>query len=158
MSEDASWLYHEHLDLEELIDDCATAVRRGDWETAARLFGRLVGRLKGHMRIEEEVIFPAYEGVAGTAREPTASLRNDHDAMVRWCRDLHYSLQARNEAAFAGALKPLRDLLAHHDEKEEQVFLPMAGYILRDRRQEVLDRLKELGLRQPPTTGRVWDF
>jgi hypothetical protein len=158
MSEDASWLYHEHLDLEGLMDDCATAVRRKDWEAAARLFGRLVARLKGHMRIEEEVIFPAYEELAGTGREPTASLRNDHDAMVRWCRDLHYSLQAQNDAAFTSALKPLRELLAHHDDKEEQVFLPMAGYILRDRRQEVLDRLKALDLRQGSDASRLWDF
>lgn len=158
MSADANWLYHDHLDLEDLLNDSTAAVRRQDWEAAGRLFGRLVERLKGHMRIEEEVIFPAYDQLPGTAREPTDSLRNDHDALVRCCRDLHYSLQARNGLAFVNALAPLRDLLARHDEKEEQLFLPMAGYLLRDQQAAILERLKALDLRGGAPAGRVWDF
>lgn len=158
MNADASWLYHDHLDLEDLLTDCTAAARRRDWPASERLFRRLVERLKGHMRIEEAVIFPAYEQTAGTAAEPTASLRNDHDAMVRCCRDLHYTLKAENEVAFVNALAPLRELLARHDEKEEQIFLPMAGHTLRDQRDAILSRLKALDLRANTDTGRVWDF
>ena len=158
MNEDSNWLYHDHLDLEDQLDSCGAAAKRQDWPAVERLFGQLVQRLKGHMRIEEEVLFPLYEQVPGTPGEPTESLRNDHDSMVNWCRDLHYNCQAQNAAGFISALQPLRDLLAQHDVKEERFFLPMASHTLAGRRQEVLSRLKALDLKDGAGAKRVWGF
>ncbi len=158
MNEDPNWLYHDHLDLEELLDNAAAAAKRQAWDAVERMVAKLVDRLKGHMRIEEEVLFPAYEQVPGTPVEPTEALRNDHDAMVNWCRDLHYASQARNATAFMGSLQTLRDLLGRHDEKEERFFLPMAGHILMDQKEAILDRLKALGTKSPESSGRNWDF
>ena len=158
MNEETNWLYHDHLDLEDLLDDCSAAAKRGDWPGTTRLYGRLLARLKGHMRIEEEVLFPAYEQMPGAPSEPTASLRNDHDAMVRWCRDLHFGIQGQDAGGFLGALKSLRALLARHDEKEEHLFLPMAGHALLGQREEILSRLKGLDWKEGATTTRNWDF
>jgi iron-sulfur cluster repair protein YtfE (RIC family) len=158
MSEDAGWLYHDHLDLEELLGDCVAASRRQDWGTVSRLFGRLKERLKGHMRLEEEVLFLAYEQLPDAPREPTRSLRGDHDAMVRWCRDLHFAVQGQDPGRFASAMRELRALLARHDEKEEQLFLPMAGHALREQREEILARLRGLDWKAGEGTARQWDF
>jgi iron-sulfur cluster repair protein YtfE (RIC family) len=158
MTEDANWLYHDHLDLEHLPNDCATSAKAEQWADAARLFGRLLDRLKGHMRLEEEVLFPAYEQLPGAPKEPTRSLRNDHDAMVRWCRDLHFSVQSQDSPAFLGAIESLRELLVWHDEKEEQLFLPMAGHSLFERREAVMERLRGLDWKDRAGTVRHWDF
>jgi iron-sulfur cluster repair protein YtfE (RIC family) len=158
MNEDSNWLYHDHLDLEDLLNDCRAAAKRREWAVVARLFGQLLSRLKGHMRVEEEVLFPAYEQLPGAPRQPTESLRNDHDAMVRWCRDLHFSVEAQDAAGFVGALELLKTLLARHDEKEEQLFLPMAGHALFGQREEVLRRLGSLDWKEKAGTARNWDF
>lgn len=158
MTEDANWLYHDHLDLEDLLNDARGAARRQDWATAERLLGRLVERLKGHMRIEEEVIFPAYEQTPGTARDPTEALRNDHDAMVGWCRDMHYAVRSQDPRAFLEALQALKALLAAHDEKEERFFLPMAGHTLRDQREAILRRIEGIGKAGDGAVARVWGF
>lgn len=158
MDDDPNWLYHDHLDLEELLDAAAATTRRHEWETVEHMVITLVDRLKGHMRVEEEVLFPAYEQVPGAPTQPTEALRRDHDAMVNWCRDLYYAAQAQNPTAFLNSLQTLRDLLAEHDKKEESFFLPMAGHTLAQEKAAILERLKALDTKTPDPTTRRWDF
>lgn len=158
MNEDPNWLYHDHLDMEDLLEAAAAATRQQKWNTVEHMLGKLVDRLKRHMRIEEEVLFPAYEQVPGTAPQPTEALRRDHDGIVNWCRDLHYATQARDPVAFLGSLQTLRELLAAHDQKEENFFLPMAGHSLTPEKAAVLERLKALDFTAPDPTSRNWGF
>jgi iron-sulfur cluster repair protein YtfE (RIC family) len=159
MNEDPNWLYHDHLDLEDLLEAAADATRQQNWDIDEHLFGKLVDRLKGHMRIEEqEVLLPAYEQVPGAAAQPTEAFCRDHDAIVNWCRDLHYATRARHPVAFFGSLQTLRELLAAHDEKEEYFFLPMAGHSLAQDKAAILERLKAPDFTTPDPTRHNWGF
>jgi iron-sulfur cluster repair protein YtfE (RIC family) len=156
--DDPNWLYHDHLDLAGALSDCEAAARRTDWEAAERLLARLVERLKQHVRIEEEVLFPAYEQTQGTTREPTDALRTEHNALVNRFRDVHYAVQGHNAPVLGDALGPLRELLARHNEKEERFFFPMAAHTLRDQRQAILARIEALDASREAEGERFWGF
>ena len=49
--------------------------------------------------------------------------------------------------SFEDALAPLEKVLGEHHEKEEDIFLPMAGHALLEKREEVMDRLKRFDWR-----------
>lgn len=143
MSESSNWLYHDHRKCEALLSECQEAVEREDWPFAKRLFDELVTHLKLHMLMEEEVLFPAYEEMMDAPRGPTAALRQEHDKIVRLLRDLSTVLKTKRSEHFLESLAPLEAVMSQHHDKEEDIFLPMAGHVLLGKREEISKRLKE---------------
>ena len=144
MSSESDWLHHDHRVFEASLAECEAAAEQEDWKAVRRLFDSLVARLKSHMRMEEEVLYPAYENLADVSHGPTLALRKEHDEIVRLVRDVSHVLGTNNSERFLEALAPLdRVMMTHHD-KEEEIFLPMAGHALLEKREEILQKLKEL--------------
>lgn len=155
MSDNADWLHHDHVDYEALLLDCQTAAEQEDWRAVKRLFEELVDRVRLHMAMEEEVLYPAYEEAMDTPQGPTAALRQEHDEIYRLLRDLSRVLVANDSDIFLESLLPLEKVMTKHHEKEEEIFLPMAGHALLARQDEIQRRLKDLDIE---TSGRDWDF
>ncbi len=93
MSDSCDWLVHDHSKYEEMLLACVEAVEQWEWATANELFETLVEQVKGHMAMEEEVLYPAYESLAELPQEPLRALRNDHDKVVQLVRDLNIVLK-----------------------------------------------------------------
>jgi len=152
---DANWLYHDHGEYEAMLEACRQAAEREDWKRAARLFDELVSRLRLHMRMEEEVVFPAYEEATGGPQAPTRALREEHDEIVRLLRDLATVLKTNDSDRFLESLAPLVRAMTRHHEKEEQIFLPMASELLLTHRDEILRRLES---HDASHERREWDM
>ncbi len=155
MSDDANWLHHDHVDYEALLLDCQTAAEQEDWRAVKRLFQELIARVRVHMAMEEEILYPAYEEAMDTPQGPTQALREEHDEIYRLLRDLSRVLVANDSDIFLESLLPLEKVMTKHHEKEEEIFLPMAGHALLARKDEIQRRLKEF---DAETLGRDWDF
>ena len=144
MGTESDWLNHDHRAFEALLARCEEAAEREDWKSAKQLFNELVVHLKAHMQMEEEVLYPAYESLAEAPQGPTTALRVEHDEIVRLVRDLSRVLATKNSDLFLDALLPLDKALTGHHQKEEEIFLPMAGHALVERREEITAKLKQL--------------
>lgn len=142
MSENANWLNHDHLEYETLLYDCNAAAEQEDWKSARVLFQKLVSHLKVHMRIEEEILYPAYENAVNVPQDPTQALREEHDEIVRLMRDLSRVLKTNDSQLFLESLLPLERVMLKHHEKEEEIFLPLASHLLLDRRDEIVHKLQ----------------
>jgi hemerythrin-like domain-containing protein len=149
-----NWLEHEHSLYEYLIASCQEAAETEDWASVSQSFDEFVTHLKRHMALEEEVLYPAYEAAPEAPQGPTMALREEHDRIARLVRDLSLLLRTRDSEQTLESLVYLENLLIKHHEKEEDIFLPMASHILRDRREELLRQLEAFDGSQ---TARKWE-
>lgn len=150
-----NWLVHDHGEYEKLLSNCQEAVESEDWESVNRLFTEFIRLLKAHVDLEEQVLYPAYESKAITPKEPTDSLRREHDKLIQYLRGMLPICSTRNSEHFLECLVEFEKLLIKHHEKEEDIFLPMAGFILQDDREELTRKMREF---DPSKSNRRWDF
>ncbi|HHJ17453.1 MAG TPA: hemerythrin domain-containing protein [Gammaproteobacteria bacterium] len=150
-----NWLIHEHSMYESLLSRCAEAAETEDWKTVDSLFERMVSHLKRHMALEEEVLYPAYEAEAHAPQGPTGSLREEHDQIVRLVTDMARIIKTRDSDHVTECLEHLEKQMIKHHEKEEDIFLPMASYILEAKREVISRQLAEF---DAANVTRKWDI
>ena len=150
-----NWLVHDHGEYEELLSHCREAVESEDWESVKHIFTEFIQRLKAHVDLEEQVLYPAYESKSAAPKEPTDSLRHEHDKLIQYLRGMLPICSTRNSEPFLECLVEFEKLLIKHHEKEEDIFLPMAGLILQDEREELLRKIREF---DPSKSKRKWDI
>ena len=153
--EPSEWLVHDHSQYEELLIECCDAVQLEDWTTAEPLFRELISRLKTHMAMEEEVLYPAYESMSNFPQRPVQSLREEHDNIVRLARDVMRVLKTHDSDHVLDSLLSLEAAMIKHHEREEDVFLPMAGHLLMAQRDELTHQLKTFN---PANAQRKWEI
>lgn len=118
-------LDHRRCDTSWVEVEAATTA--GDADAVQASWRRFQGALLKHLRMEEEVLFPAFEQATGmTGGGPTFVMRSEHDQM----RGL---LEQMNAAANSGDHDELVDLgdtllmlIQQHNQKEEHMLYPMA--------------------------------
>ena len=142
MNDAPNWLLHDHRKYEEILSACKSAAERGDWRRAESEITDLISLLKGHFLMEEQVLFPAYEELIGAPRSPTRNLQRDHDLIRQMIKGLTEAIRGEDDTGFAETITSIEELMSQHHEKEEEVFLPMAGHTLLERREQVMERLK----------------
>ena len=155
MSTMDNWLEHEHSLYEDLLSRCAIAAENEEWGRVDLLFGQLVTSLKRHMAMEEEVLYPAYEAEPNAPQGPTRALREEHDRIVQLVRDVAHVIRSRGSEHLLECLEHLEKAMIKHHEKEEDIFLPMASHILRESRDELLQRLDAFDASK---SRRKWDI
>jgi hemerythrin-like domain-containing protein len=155
MSDNADWLHHDHVDHEAILFDCQAAAEQEEWRAVKQIFEELVSRVRVHMAMEEEILNPAYEAAMDAPQGPTQALREEHDEIYRLLRDLPRVLESNDSDIFLESLLPLEKVMTKHHEKEEEIFLPMAGHALLAQQDEIKRRLKEF---DTETSGRDWDL
>ncbi len=154
MKEPTNWLVHDHRKYEAALEECEMAAGAGDWKAAIRLFQEFVDDLKVHMRMEDEVLYPAFVESVDNSAEAVADLSDEHDRIAQLLHDLAHVIKRNDMDHFEDSLTPLYKAMTTHNEHEEQVLLGMGNDSLLMRKDEILARLKTLTTDQ----GRVWDF
>lgn len=143
MSDESTWLDHDHRRYEAVLADLESLAETEDWHAVRERFDALRADLELHVRMENEVLYPAYEALPDAPQAPTAALRREHDEIVRLLRDVGHVLGTEDSDLFLEALAGLDGALTRHHENEEEIFLPMASHALLAQRDEVLRRLRE---------------
>lgn len=119
---------HDRLDV--LLAEVGAAAAESAWSRAGEIFATFRVGLARHIRAEEEVLFPAFDRIAGTPPDagPAAVMRSEH-------RDIERIMNRVAGALGEGQPPPLEDLvavLAAHNRKEEHVLYPMVDDRLDD--------------------------
>ena len=119
--------HHRHCD--DLFVAAEEAVQRGDWAAAAPASARFNAQMQAHFAAEEEMLFPAFEGVAGGSG-PTRVMRFEHEQMRPLLAQLEAAFAAHDADAYAGAAETLLILMQQHNMKEENILYPMCDQAL----------------------------
>lgn len=118
------YLADDHRQLDELLAEVDRWIDR-DLAEAGRRFDAFSSRLDRHIEIEETLLFPAYEGVAGdTGRATTAELREDHVEIRAAIEALRRAIREGRTAHYADGSQILDLLLGGHNLKEESGIYP----------------------------------
>ena len=136
------WLNHDHKNFESAVFKCRTACDERDWSQVQGLFTELEAKYRSHVRLEEEVLFPAYEARPGAAAEPTNSLKSDHTQIFHLMDHISRQLDQGSHDSLAYDFALLYRTLIKHHEKEEEIFLPMASEALYSDKDAILAELK----------------
>jgi iron-sulfur cluster repair protein YtfE (RIC family) len=112
-------LHHRRLD--DLLGYVEIAAEIRSWKQARALFVAFREELEEHIRIEEDVMFPALDPFLSPA-SPTAVMRVEHREIARCVDLLDQLLDA--EQPIAEAVDRLEAVLAEHNRKEEGVLYP----------------------------------
>ncbi len=121
-----------------------TAAEAGAADAVAESWCAFQSQLLKHLRMEEEVMFPAFEQATGmTGGGPTFVMRSEHDQM----RGLLEQMGAAADAGVHDELVDLGDtllmLIQQHNQKEEHMLYPMAEQALAAEWEKIRERLIE---------------
>jgi len=137
-----NWLNHDHKKFESAVYKCRTACDAEEWSVVEGLFPDLRSSYREHVRIEEEVLFPAYETHPGVSSGPTDSLTADHVQIFNLMNRIADRLNKKSLDSLAEDFSLLYRILIKHHEKEEEIFLPMASQALYSDKDAILESIK----------------
>lgn len=123
------------------------AVGGGDTSKLGELWKVFEGRMRRHLAMEEEVLFPAIESATGMrGGGPVAVMRHEHEQMRGLLAEM-----ARRAAAgdFEGVLDQgdtLLMVIQQHNAKEEGILYPLADNVLGPSWAAIAERLRAYAL------------
>ncbi len=136
------YLTGDHRRCDELLSAAESAVDSGDWSDAEQKTQAFLTTTANHLRMEEEILFPAFEEATGMTQGPTAMMRQEHDQMRGLFAQIEDALQRRDEEDFLGNTETLLIMIQQHNMKEEGMLYPMADEHLVDQSEQLLNQMK----------------
>ncbi|HKY31113.1 MAG TPA: hemerythrin domain-containing protein [Candidatus Polarisedimenticolia bacterium] len=132
------YLEADHRRLDGLMEEFGRALEDGDTARAGDRFAVFRRGLMRHIKMEEGLLFPAFEMATGLRREngPTGVMRHEHAGIILAMGAIADTLAGEppDLAKVRRARAALCDLLAPHGLKEERVIYPMVdGALASDR-------------------------
>jgi hemerythrin-like domain-containing protein len=122
----ADFFTHDHRSCDELWTRVEAASEEGA-ESIAAAWRRFDRSLRGHLAMEEEVLFPAFEAATGmTDSGPTFVMRMEHDQMRGLLDQMGAALERGDQNALLDQGDTLLMLIQQHNQKEEGMLYPMS--------------------------------
>lgn len=122
------YMQSDHRRLDAIMCQCKELVSSGDLRGAADQFERFREGLMRHIKIEEGLLFPAFETATGTPRQggPTGVMRIEHEEIIRLLGLMRTVFESETPAVieFETLCSQLESNLHEHNLKEEQIIYP----------------------------------
>ncbi len=116
-------LERDHHEIDAILNDVESLVRRGEPSAAAQLFGSFRTRLQRHIEAEEEILFPLYEQLSDHDG-PTRVMLGEHAEIRRLMATIAEGFQRPDITQLLEAIRKLARALSVHNMKEERVLYP----------------------------------
>ena len=132
--------HHKHCDDAFARAEDRAAAR--DWTGLEREGGTFLREIERHIKLEEELLFPAFEEKTGMTSGPTAIMRMEHDQMRGMFAQMRTAIEVKDAEQYLGVAETLLILLQQHNMKEESMLYPMLDQSLGDEAQSLLAQLE----------------
>jgi DUF438 domain-containing protein len=119
------YLTAEHRGCDALFVEAEQAVSVREWERAREVSRRLFSSMALHFKVEEEVLFPAFEEATGLTSGPSTVMRIEHEQMRALLADMASALAESDGQGYLGAAETLLVMMQQHNMKEENILYPM---------------------------------
>ncbi|RLA20348.1 MAG: hemerythrin domain-containing protein [Gammaproteobacteria bacterium] len=120
----------DHKRCDELFAAAETAVSESDWDLANQALNDFIAGMNHHFKMEEEVMFPAFESATGMTMGPTQMMRSEHEQMRELFTDLEAGAAEKDVDEVLGLCETLLMIMQQHNVKEEQMLYRMADEVL----------------------------
>lgn len=142
-----SYMQQDHVLIDEIADRAVAAAEAGDWAALEREGPEFLRRLRRHIEMEEQVLFPAFEQRTGMAEAgPSKVMRIEHGQMQPILTRMQEAVAARDGAGYQRATRALLEILVPHNQKEEQMMYPMLDSTVGEDVQAVLADVKRMAI------------
>lgn len=141
----SSYMQRDHVVIDGIAQRAVGDAEARDWEALARDGAEFLRRLRRHIEVEEQVLFPAFEQRTGmSATGPSVQMRVEHDQMQPILAQMQSAVAAQDGAGYQRATKALLDILVPHNMKEEQMMYPMLDKAVGADAQALLAGVKQM--------------
>lgn len=138
------YLIWDHDRLDAAFAQVCVLAGRGDLAAANDLFSTFHNLMMRHIRIEEAILMPVFEGKTGLSSGPTEQSRREHKSVIEALITMKSALQGGVSARFFDARRKFLSLLPGHHSKEETLMYPMIDQSLtEEERRDLLRQLEE---------------
>lgn len=123
------FLRQDHGHCDQLYVAAERLAADADLHEASVAFGDFASALLHHFSMEEDVLFPAFEDVAGEGG-PSFVMRHEHAQMRELLKSMETSLAQARVDDFLAFADTLLVLMQQHNVKEERMLYPMTDRML----------------------------
>ena len=141
MSNIKDFLTQDHRNCDDIFAQMEEAVANGSEEAIAK-FEEFYDALTKHFKMEEEVMFKAFEKKTGMTQGPTAVMRMEHEQMRGLLTKMVEAVGAKDNNKFFGLSETLMILMQQHNMKEEQMLYVIAQQHLGSEAESIVEQMK----------------
>lgn len=120
----------DHRECDDLWAALEAAASAGDQPRTDTLWPEFSRRLTHHLKMEEEVLFPAFEAATGMRGGPTQVMRGEHTQMRAVLAEMDRRMTSGDLEGLLDQGDTLLMLIQQHNAKEEGMLYPMAEQAL----------------------------
>lgn len=134
----------DHRECDELwasVEGAVTSADKAKAATAWPAWPAFSQRLLAHLKMEEEVLFPAFEAATGMKGGPTAVMRSEHTQMRGVLAEMERRVASGDLDGLLDQGDTLLMLIQQHNAKEEGMLYPMAEQVLSQQWSELAAKL-----------------
>jgi len=140
----SKFLTHDHRRCDEAFSELENSILNKKSEGLKEKFEEFSKDFLTHFRMEEEIMFPAFEERTGMMEGPTQVMRMEHQQMKLLIAQMQDDIEKGNHDHFLGLAETFMILTQQHNAKEEQMLYNMADQVLADMESEVVQKMKNI--------------
>ena len=140
------FLVEDHASCDELLHAAINAANDGQWGLANTATITFAVSLERHLRLEERIVFPAFERKFRYAVLPTVDLRSEHLRIRAVVQRLSDAAASADHALFLAHADTLLLAMHQHSEKEEGMLYPMIERCMGRAAHQLVDLMRRFGL------------
>ncbi len=141
MSNIKDFMTQDHRDCDEIFVEMENAVVSKSQDVLVK-FEAFYDALTNHFKMEEMVLFPAFEQETGMSEGPTKVMVMEHEQMRELLSKMSKAIEGGDNDKFFGLSETLMILMQQHNMKEEQMLYPMAEQRLGDDADHIISRMR----------------
>jgi hemerythrin-like domain-containing protein len=141
----SSYMTSDHHRCDELFSQAESAASGQDWDAIAAGLQVFLDSMRQHFKMEEEVLFPAFEERTGMSMGPTQVMRMEHVQMRELFDAMSDAVKQQDRDEFLGQAETLLVMMQQHNMKEEQILYRMADQMLSAEMDDVLQKMRDVG-------------
>lgn len=141
----SSYMTSDHHRCDELFSQAEAAASGRDWGTIGANLQAFLDSMRQHFKMEEEVLFPAFEQRTGMSMGPTQVMRMEHVQMRELFDAMADAVKQQDRDEFLGQAETLLVMMQQHNMKEEQILYRMADQMLSAEMEEILQKMRGVG-------------
>lgn len=138
------FMTHDHRECDDAFAKLEGAVADGDWQLASSLYLPFFNAFERHFKMEEEILFPAFEEKTGSSEGPTQVMRMEHAQIRRVMFQMEEAIKQQERERFLGLSETFMILTQQHNMKEEQILYTMAEGVLSNNKERILEAMKQI--------------
>lgn len=144
MSSFSDYLGNDHRRIDESFADADAAAACSEWHQCVTAFSAGQQSLLAHIRMEENVLFPAFEAASGMASGAIYVMRAEHQQIQALLAGMQQAAANWDNDTFLSLSGDLHQALVQHNQKEENILYPMADRLLAGKQDDMIAAMQRL--------------